>query len=125
VACCAERASPRIGFLRDLVAQAPGPFEPLPSSWNTPWAGVRDRYILIYLGRRQPAWSDIAIPAGMRAHVDVIDTWNMTIETLPGIHEATITVPLPARPFMAVRLRATPTSILGRSRQGESIKEDL
>ena len=98
----------RIAFLRDLVAQAPGPFEPLPSSWNTPWAGVRDRYTLIYLGRRQPAWSDISIPAGMRAHVDVIDTWNMTVETLPGIHEATITVPLPARPYMAIRLRAAP-----------------
>jgi len=37
--------------------------------------------------------------------VDVIDTWNMTIERMPGVHAGSVRVELPARQFMAVRLR--------------------
>ena len=37
----------------------------------------------------------------------MIDTWNMTIEEVPGIHSGTVRVALPARPYMALRLRAT------------------
>jgi Domain of unknown function (DUF5605) len=41
----------------------------------------------------------------MRAHIDVIDAWNMTIEPRQGLHEGTVRVDLPARPYMAIRLR--------------------
>ena len=37
--------------------------------------------------------------------IDVIDTWNMTVERVPGIHsDGSVRVDLPGRPFMAVRL---------------------
>jgi hypothetical protein len=37
--------------------------------------------------------------------VNVIDTWNMTVATLPGTRSGRFVVDLPARPYMAVRLR--------------------
>jgi len=41
----------------------------------------------------------------MTAEIDVIDTWGMTIETLPGQHTGDTKVDLPARPYVAIRLR--------------------
>jgi hypothetical protein len=41
----------------------------------------------------------------MAAEIDVIDTWNMTIEPQPGVHSGTVRVQLPARPYTAIRLR--------------------
>ncbi len=35
--------------------------------------------------------------------VEVIDTWNLTVEPLPGIHAGTVRVELPGRQYMAVR----------------------
>ena len=46
------------------------------------------------------------VPQGMRATIDVIDTWEMTIERLAGTHTGDVRVDLPARPYIAVRLRA-------------------
>ena len=45
------------------------------------------------------------MPPGTAYAVDVIDTWNMTIETLQGSLEGTFRVDLPGRQYMAVRLR--------------------
>jgi len=45
------------------------------------------------------------MPAGERYEVDVIDTWNMTVEKVEGVREGTFRVDLPARPYMAVRVR--------------------
>ena len=36
--------------------------------------------------------------------IDVIDTWNMTIDRVDGIHSGTARVTLPGRQFVAVRL---------------------
>ena len=36
--------------------------------------------------------------------VDVIDTWNMTVETLPDAYENSVRVDL-GRQYMAVRIR--------------------
>jgi hypothetical protein len=38
--------------------------------------------------------------------VDIIDTWNMTVETAAEAAEGRFSVELPGRQFMAVRLRA-------------------
>ncbi|MFV0634121.1 DUF5605 domain-containing protein [Demequina sp.] len=97
----------RLAFLRDVVEASPiGRLDPLPSDWDVPWGGVTGQYVIQYFGAVQPRFRHVAVPAGMRAHIDVIDTWNMTIETLPGVHEGTTKVDLPARPYMAIRLRA-------------------
>ena len=62
--------------------------------------------MVVYFGFNRPRFRTFSLPAGHRMHVDVIDTWNMTIERRDGVFEGSFTVPLPARPFVAVRLVA-------------------
>jgi hypothetical protein len=49
----------------------------------------------------------VKAPEGIAFHVDLIDTWNMTIERLDRPREGTFRVELPGRPYMAIRLMAT------------------
>lgn len=97
----------RIRFLAEITAQSPtGVLEPLPGDWDAPWGGVAGEYSIVYFGFNRPSFRTVTLPAGQRVHVDVIDTWNMTIDRLDGVFEDSFTVPLPARPYIALRLTA-------------------
>lgn len=97
----------RIGFLRRILGETPGGFlEPLPGAWDVPTAGIRHEYEISYFGFNQPTYRRFVLPAGRKYAVDVIDTWNMTVETAPDTVEGRFTVELPGRQFIAVRLRA-------------------
>ncbi|WP_206477090.1 DUF5605 domain-containing protein [Microbacterium sp. KRD172] len=93
----------RIGFLEGLIAEAPaGVWDPLPSDWDVPWGGS-DRVRVGYFGFNRPRFRNLVLPEGAW-RVEVIDTWNMTIEQVPGTHPAgSVRVELPGRQFMAVR----------------------
>jgi hypothetical protein len=92
----------RIGFLERLQAEAPdGVWDPLPSDWDVPWGGT-DTHRIGYFGFNRPRFRNLVLPDGAWT-VDVIDTWNMTIDRVPGTHRATLRVDLPGRQFMAVR----------------------
>jgi hypothetical protein len=78
----------------------------LPSEWDLPWAGVPGRYYLAYFGNSRPLFRTFAMPPGTAYAVDVIDTWNMTVETLDAKCEGTFRIDLPAREYIAVRIRA-------------------
>jgi hypothetical protein len=67
---------------------------------------VAGQYYLAYFGFSRPGFRTFQMPAGTAYTVDVIDTWNMTVETIEGRREGTFRVELPARPYIAVRLRA-------------------
>jgi hypothetical protein len=67
--------------------------------------GVEDEYAILYFGARRPVFRNVDIPAGMTVRVDVVDTWNMTVDELPGVHSGQVRVDLPSRPYMAIRLR--------------------
>ena len=99
---------PRIAFLRALIEEAPGGvLEPVDLDYDAPGAGVVGEYYLVYLGGgHQPRSRHYRLPPGRRYRVDVIDTWNMTMESLPGTVEDECTIELPAREFMALRLVA-------------------
>jgi hypothetical protein len=100
-------SAPRIAFLRAVLEDGPvGGLEPLPSDWDLPWAGVPERYYLAYLGFSRPRFRTFTMRPGTAYSVDVLDTWNMTVETMDGQHDGTFRVELPARQYMAVRLRA-------------------
>jgi hypothetical protein len=100
-------SAPRVAFLRAVLEDGPeNGLEPLPSIWDLPWAGVPGHYYLAYFGFSQPRFRTFAMPPGTAYAVDVIDTWNMTVEAVEGRHEGTFRVDLPARQYMAVRLRA-------------------
>jgi hypothetical protein len=47
----------------------------------------------------------VLLPPG-RWHVDVLDTWECTVDRLPGVHETFVLVPLPSKPYQPVRLVA-------------------
>ena len=95
----------RMGFLDRIIAEAPGGvLDPLPSDWDVPWGGVAGRYVIGYFGFNRPSFRNIVLAEG-EWEVDVIDTWNLTVETVPGVHRGTVRVELPARQFIAVRLR--------------------
>ncbi|MFE4833550.1 DUF5605 domain-containing protein [Arthrobacter sp. NPDC056691] len=97
----------RIGFLRRILDESPGGhLEPLAGHWDAPSAGIKDQYELIYFGFNQPTYRRFVKPQDQAFEIDVIDTWNMTVETLPGTFSGRFKIELPGRQFVAVRLRA-------------------
>ena len=100
-------SAPRIAFLRAVLEDGPEDgLEPLPSVWDMPWAGVPGQYYLAYFGFSRPRFRTFSMPPGTAYTVDVIDTWNMTVDAVAGRHEGSFRVDLPARQYIAVRLRA-------------------
>jgi hypothetical protein len=94
----------RIGFLAEVVAASPtGVLDPLPSDFDAPWAGVQDEYLISYHGRGRPRERHVLLPPG-QWRVDVLDTWECTVDRLPGVHQTFVLVPLPAKPYQAIRL---------------------
>jgi hypothetical protein len=95
----------RMAFLDSIVAEAPeGVLDPLPSDWDVPWGGVAGQYLIGYFGFNRPGFRNVVLPPG-DFEVDVIDTWNMTVERMSGVHRGTVRVELPARQYLALRLR--------------------
>lgn len=93
----------RIGFLEQLQAEAPdGVWDPLPSDWDVPWGGAAGEQIVGYFGFNRPRFRNVFLPDGSWT-IDVIDTWNMTVDRVPGTHEGNTRVELPGRQFMAIR----------------------
>ena len=61
-------------------------------------------YAIHYLGICRPAYRPVMLPEDADYEVDVIDTWNMTVESrgvMRGYHQ----IELPGRQYMAVRVR--------------------
>ncbi|TDD16051.1 DUF4038 domain-containing protein [Nonomuraea diastatica] len=75
----------RIGFLRTIMES------------------VTDKQTLRYLGRHQPATVSLDLPSRPH-HVEVIDTWNMTITPISGVFEGSVRIGLPGRPYLALRI---------------------
>lgn len=97
----------RIAFLSRIMAESPtGRIDPLPSDWDAPWGGVAGRQMIVYFGFNRPSFRTLSLPVGMRVRAEIIDTWNMTVEPIDGIHEGSVRIELPARQFMAVRMTA-------------------
>jgi hypothetical protein len=102
-----ESAS-RIAFLRGIVAEsAPDGIEPLEGEfpWDRTAAGQCGDTLFIYFGEHQPKHFVDGLPKEGRYKVDLIDTWNMTIETLDETFEGQTPIELPGRPFIAMRVR--------------------
>lgn len=112
----------RIGFLRKILEASPADgIDPIDKWQDVHTAGIPGQYYLVYFGHQTPSEWEFSLPranlsAGMRFNVEVIDTWNMTIEKANGeftiIEDATYryraaglpTVKLPGRKWMAIRI---------------------
>ena len=96
----------RIAFLRSILEDAPRELEPIQIDWDVPSAGVENRYYLFYFGFNQPRFRRFLWDPATSYAVDVIDTWNMTIQRLPGTFRGRFTIELPGRPYLALRFTA-------------------
>ena len=112
----------RLAFLRDVLATAPADgVEPIDKWQNPDIGGQPGKYYLVYLGHDAPRSWRFALPRheladGMQFKVEVLDTWNMTVEPIAEpftlkreseytfIDKDTRSVPLPGRPAMALRI---------------------
>ena len=100
-------SAPRLAFLHRLVREtAGGGIEPFEGEfpWDRTPAGRGERGSLIYFGEHQPRHFENGFPEEGRFAVDLVDTWNMTVEEL-GTFEGKTEVELPGSPYMAVRVR--------------------
>ncbi len=123
----------RIAFLRDILADGPDYVETI-DKWQVPnVAGKPGEYYLVYFGKESPGSWKFQLPrrkrdapselaGGMKFHVDVLDTWNMTVTPIaepftirePKDGEYTAfdvegrSIDLPNKPWLALRItRAT------------------
>ena len=97
----------RIAFLRKVM-EAGAAIDPYQTYWDLTQAGD-DNYRLIYLGRHRPAVKAVTLPADRQYTVEVIDTWEMTITPLEGTFSGSCQIPLPGKPYLAVRIRLRPS----------------
>ena len=98
---------PRLKFLRGIVEEGPAEgIEPFAGSfpWGRTAGGGCGNYRLIYFGEHQPKRFGNGLPEEGRYEADVIDTWEMTVETL-GMFEGEEPIELPGRPGLALRIR--------------------
>ena len=101
----------RIAFLRKCVEDGPPVgLEPVDGSWEwNVYAGGRkgNDYYLIYFGVHRPVEATLPLPGAFEYKAEVIDTWNMTITPIEGTFRSGKPVPLPGKPYLALRLRRT------------------
>jgi hypothetical protein len=95
----------RIAFLRQIMEAGPA-IDPRGAHWDLNQStDTEDTYRLIYFGINQPAYKDIILPETVTYVIDVIDTWEMTITRLDGTFSGKCRVNLPAKPYIALRIR--------------------
>jgi hypothetical protein len=95
----------RIAFLREIVESGPAHgLLPVPNQrYSAAFSG--GDYYLFYFDSHQPAEMEFELPHPGRFQADVIDPWQMTITPVPGNFEGKFTLPLPGKPYLAVRFR--------------------
>jgi hypothetical protein len=97
----------RIKFLRNIIETAPAQMKPIPLFTWMPFSciGVPHEYYLGYLNDAQPRSIVIELPKDAFYRVEVIDTWNMTINPLQNKFTGRSLIELPAKPYMAIRIK--------------------
>lgn len=102
----------RVHFLKEVLKQTPGHgLASYQGDWDcvtavpeTEWMQpVKSQYIFYYSFMR-PSFRDFYIDEDTEYIAEVIDTWNVMVRKA-GIHKGHFRIQLPARPYMAVRLR--------------------
>ena len=115
-----------IAFLETILDSPPAAgIEPIDKWQDVHTAGEAGNYYLIYFGMEKPDSWLFELPAaglknGMRFHVDLLDTWDMTVTpqtdefviNVDGkyrVHsKAKMKIPMPKKPYMAVRVTRIP-----------------
>lgn len=102
----------RFDFLHNIMCETPGVgLAPATRGWDDICAIPEDAllaektgYQLYYYSFMRPSFREFYFDEETKYHVEVIDTWNMTIEDL-GVHQGKFRIDLPGRQFMAIRMK--------------------
>lgn len=114
----------RIAFMRKIFEEYPGyGWEAVDKWWKTGMAKKDNKYFLIYFGEQIiKEWQfaipnkDVTLESGAKYRVEIIDTWNMTIEPAGKLYEIGEvkhysygdskgkTVKIPQKPYLALRI---------------------
>ena len=117
----------RIRFMREILADLPGPLGLADSSWDSHTASAGDGYYLLYFGDEMPEEWVFELPVkngsypklgeGRSFKVEIIDTWNMTVTECPDVFVTGAPgryrvadkdgklVRLPKRPYLMLRIK--------------------
>lgn len=97
----------RLLFLRKILEDAPFKLKPVNLFSWMPFSaiGIEREYYLGYMNDAQPRSMIVQLPRGVNFHVDVIDTWNMTITPLSKTFTGKSLIELPGKPYIALRIR--------------------
>ena len=105
----------RFGFLHKIMCETPGiglcPYEKcgwdevcaVPEESTQKYRMVKD-YYLFYYSFMRPSFREYYFDDESKFQVNVIDTWNMTIEDR-GVFSGKFKVELPGREYMAVQMK--------------------
>lgn len=102
----------RVKFLHRILCETPGiglaqkqrEWDEICAVPEEPHAAARTGYHLIYYSFMRPSFRDFHFDDENEYAVEVIDTWNMTIEKA-GTFKGKFRVKLPGRPYMAICIR--------------------
>ena len=104
----------RLAFLRKIMEEAPKEAAPLKltpenhgENWDVSCLCKEDdkSYFLYYFGFFRPSFRTWKLAEGCVYEIELIDTWNMTIEKLPGVYTGNIRIEMPEKQYMAVRFK--------------------
>ncbi|MBR0088097.1 MAG: DUF5605 domain-containing protein [Lachnospiraceae bacterium] len=106
----------RIRFLQKIMNETPGcGLKKAFLSWDDSVAVPEEEqhesfkdysYYLFYYGFFRPSFRDFYyFDDDAEFEAEIIDTWNMTVEKIPGVLKGKFHLDLPGREYMAVRLR--------------------
>ena len=96
----------RIRFLKDILDEIPDNLQivPVNGDYCDTCAIAGEGYRIYYYNMFRPSsWTFYKLEKGEYS-VEIIDTWNMTVEKLPGTFSGEFTIDLPGREYMAARL---------------------
>ncbi len=109
----------RIRFLREILSRTPGGYlrrweggawDEVAATSESP--DQQGRYVICYYGFNRPSSRLFRMPQDKRYKVEIIDTWNMTIQNA-GVCSGTFRISLPGREYMAIRLTETDDGAFG------------
>jgi Domain of unknown function (DUF5060)/Protein of unknown function (DUF4038)/Domain of unknown function (DUF5605) len=113
----------RIAFLRTILEAGPPEGIDLIDKWqDSPVAGKKGEYYLVYLGKNAPEEWTVELPTSkskdpLTLTAEVIDTWGMTVTPLDGTFglipkdpytyscPSRPVIKLPGKPYVAIRLK--------------------
>lgn len=95
----------RIKFLSMIMKETPGyGLNPIKGDWDEVVGTAKgSNYSIHYYGWFRPGFRNFSFPDNNTYEVEVIDTWNMTIEKI-GCFQGKFKITLPGREYMAIRI---------------------